>query len=188
MNMRCAILPRRRYNAQGGHVASGPRHYWRRAIRMSRVDTLGIDALGPSTCDAQRTLSMLSDEPQKRLGWFSRVIGFLTTPFKHVGISGWRETGCFARAVGVPVRDAQHSTDGFWTIDVSVRSFEIGEEVAPPGRFLRVEVEPGTNAHEVCESTKIAAGTVVQFGGAVVVDTDGPFLEIHPEDEFSIRV
>jgi hypothetical protein len=169
-------------------MASGPRHYWRKAIRTSRMKTLGADAVGPSTCDAGRTLSILSKEPQKRLGWFSRVIGFLTTPFKYLGISGWQETGCFASVVGVPVRDAQHSTDGFWTIDVNLRSFEIGQEAAPPGRFLRVEVEPGTKAHQVCENTRVTSGIVIRFGGAVVVDTDGPFLEVHPEDDFTVQV
>jgi hypothetical protein len=27
---------------------------------------------------------------------------------------------------------------------------------------------------------------LVTFGGALVIDTDGPFLEIHPDDEFGV--
>jgi hypothetical protein len=26
----------------------------------------------------------------------------------------------------------------------------------------------------------------IEFGGAVVADTDGPFLEIHPEEDFRV--
>jgi hypothetical protein len=32
----------------------------------------------------------------------------------------------------------------------------------------------------------VRAGTELAFGGAVVVDTDGPFFEVHPEDDFRI--
>jgi hypothetical protein len=82
------------------------------------------------------------------------------------------------------VRDAQHSTDGFYTIDVALEALTVGGETAPAGRFLRLEVEPGTRAHEVCVKAPVKEGTLVTFGGALVVDTDGPFLEIHPDGEF----
>ena len=29
---------------------------------------------------------------------------------------------------------------------------------------------------------------LVTFGGALVIDTDGPFLEIHPDEEFGVGV
>ena len=54
-------------------------------------------------------------------------------------------------------------------------------------RYVRLEVEPDTNAHAVCASTPVTAGMGLDFGGAVVVDTDGPFLEVHPEDDFHIE-
>ena len=87
------------------------------------------------------------------------------------------------------MRDAQHSTDGFWTIDVRLEEFRIGTTPAnlTRARFLRVEVEPGTKAHEVCAATRVLAGMGLLFGGAVVVDADGPFLEVHPEEEFRIK-
>jgi hypothetical protein len=139
-------------------------------------------------CDAQGTLAKLSRTPQPALSFFDRLVAFLTTPFKFLGISGWQETGCEAKAAGRPVRDAQHSTDGFWTIDVVLESFAIGGVPAnlSPARYIRLEVEPDTKAHAVCASTPVAAGMELAFGGAVVVDTDGPFLEVHPEDDFRI--
>ena len=131
---------------------------------------------------------MLSTAPQGKLSWFDRVIAVLTTPFKFLGISGWKETGCEAKARGRPVRDAQHSTDGFWTIDVQVEAFRIGADTADPmpQKFIRLEVEPETKAHDICATTAVREGIQLDFGGAVVVDTDGPFLEVHPEDDFQI--
>ncbi len=131
---------------------------------------------------------MLSVAPQPALSWFDRFIAVLTTPFKFLGISGWTETGCLAVGAGRPVRDAQHSTDGFWTIDVRLGSFRIGGQsvdLAQP-RFLRLEVEPGTKAHAMCAQTSVVEAMALDFGGPVVVDTDGPFLEVHPEGDFRI--
>jgi hypothetical protein len=159
------------------------RHYWRRRVRERAPERFTAIA-----CDAAGTIARLSTDPQEALTWFDRVIAFLTTPFKFLGISGWQETGCDAEALGRPVRDAQHSTDGFWTIDVRLETFAIGTaeaDLADP-RFLRLEVEPGTKAHDVCAATRVLAGMDLAFGGAVVVDTDGPFLEVHPEADFRI--
>ena len=158
-------------------------HYWRREVLQRRPERFAAVA-----CDAAGTIARLSAEPQNRLSWFGRFIAVLTTPFKFWGISGWKETGCGAEAAGQLVRDAQHSTDGFWTVDVRLESFRIGTVSPDPGetRFIRVEVEPGTRAHEVCGATRVLEDMRLVFGGAVVVDTDGPFLEVHPEEEFKI--
>src|SRR5215471_3462874 len=159
------------------------RHYWRHAIARKAPEK----PVKP-VCDSVGTITMLSLEPQKALSWFDRAFAFLTTPFKFLGISGWKETGCAARASGRPVRDAQHSTDGFWTIDVALAAFAIGETAADLSapRYVRLEVEPDTAAHRVCAGTRIRVGNLLEFGGAIVVDTDGPFLEVHPEDDFRI--
>src|SRR5262245_6536743 len=159
------------------------KHYWRHSLRQTHPELIA-----PAACDALGTIAMISKEPQEELSCFDRLIAFLTTPFKRLGISGWKETGCNAEARGSPVRDAQHSTDGFWTIDVRLQSFAIGPTAPDPSRpgFLRVEVEPGTAAHEVCAGTRIVAGMILAFGGAVVIDSDGPFLEIHPDQDFQI--
>lgn len=164
-------------------MALRARHYWRRRVRESRPERFaGV------VCNPEGTLAKLSAAPQPALSWFDRLIAFLTTPFKFLGISGWQETGCQAKASGRPVRDAQHSTDGFWTIDVGLTDLAIGTagaDLSSP-RFIRLEVEPDTKAHAVCAATRVTAGMQLAFGGAVVVDTDGPFLEVHPEDDFTI--
>ena len=159
------------------------RHYWRRRVRERRPERFAATA-----CDAAGTVARLSADAQPALSWLGRFLAFLTTPFKFWGISGWEETGCEAAASGRPVRDAQHSTDGFWTMDVRLEEFRIGTTSADltSARFLRVEVEPGTKAHGVCAATRVLAGMGLAFGGALVVDTDGPFLEVHPEEEFRI--
>lgn len=141
-----------------------------------------------AACDPAHTLSMLSVEPRPRLSWLSRFLSFLTTPFKRLGISGWSETGCEGRGIGSPVRDAQYSTDGFWTIDVALSDFGIGARKADLSRplFLRLEIEPDTRAHAICEAREVRKGDAVSFGGAVVIDRDADFLEIHPDGEFAV--
>ncbi len=159
------------------------KHYWRREVLRRRPERFA-----PIVCDPSGTAARLSTSPQKPLSWFDRWIAWFTTPFKFCGISGWEETGCEADASGRPVRDAQHSTDGFWTIDVALETFAIGATPADLSRpkFLRLEVEPETRAHAVCVGTRVREGMLLSFGGPVVVDTDGPFLEVHPEDDFAI--
>lgn len=133
------------------------------------------------TCDAAKVFGMLSATPQPRLNWIARSLGFITTPFKRLGIRGWTKTGCIAEATGKPVRDAQHSTDGFFTIDVALRELQVGQQrSAVADHYMRLEVEPGTEAHKVCARTHILAGTSLHFAGPVLIDHDGPFLEIHP--------
>src|SRR6202011_938279 len=59
--------------------------------------------------------------------------------------------------------------------------------VAPrPPRCLRLEAEPKTAAHHVCAKNPIGPATELAFGGAGVIDTDGPFLEDHPGEDFRI--
>jgi hypothetical protein len=159
------------------------RHYWRRRL----TSTVG-ERLAAVSCDPPGTIRMLSAAPRPALTWFDRLVSILTTPFKRIGISGWEETGCDARAGGSPVRDAQHSTDGFWTIDVSLAEFSIGPleaDLSSP-RYLRLEVEPETPAHAICARTPVRQGAILSFAGAVVIDRDADFLEIHPDREFRI--
>jgi hypothetical protein len=160
---------------------TGIRHYWRKSLAPVRA------AAAPA-CDAAGTLATLSREPQPALCALARAFAFLTTPFKRFGISGWTETGCGSEGRGTPVRNAQHSTDGFWTIDVALSVLSVGgspADLSTPG-FLRLEVEPGTAAHAVCAGRPIGPGTELEFGGAVVIDEDGPFLEVHPDQDFRV--
>jgi hypothetical protein len=138
--------------------------------------------------DAAGTLALLSPEAQPGLSWLDRAIAFLTTPFKRLGVSGWKETACEGHGTGRAVRDAQHSTDGFWTIDVALAGLTVGAapaDLSTP-RYLRLEIEPDTKAHAICAAAPPPEGRLVEFGGAIVVDTDGPFLEIHPDEDFQV--
>jgi len=161
------------------------RHFCYHQVKEKRA-ARPSEAAVAAVCDAAGTIAKLSGSPQPALGWFSRWIAILMTPFKFIGISGWEDTGCVAHARGRAARDAQHSTDGFWTIDVALEAFTIGEAAAQAGRFVRIEIEPETKAHAVCERTPITEGREIAFGGPIVIDTDGPFLEVHPDAEFSM--
>jgi len=162
-----------------------PRHYWRKTLR-SEV----LRRMAAAVCRPEATLSMLAISPRPALSWLDRWIAFLTTPFKRLGIAGWTETGCAAQGAGSPVRDAQHSTDGFWTIDVELAACSIGSHEArlTSPRYLRLEVEPETTAHEICSSRPVREGMPLSFGGAVVIDEDAGFLEVHPDENFRLGV
>ncbi|MGH9444066.1 MAG: hypothetical protein ACRD16_17520 [Thermoanaerobaculia bacterium] len=168
------------------------RHLWYHAAKRRQAKS-GRALLAPLRCDPQRTAAMISNEPQPPLGWLSRFVAFVTTPFKFLGISGWTDTGCSAQGTGSPVRDAQHSTNGFWTIDVKLNDFQIGPRAfenlpfeSAAYRYIRIEIEPGTGAHDICSQTPILAGRPLSFAGPVLIDTDGPFLEIHPDGDFQV--
>lgn len=138
-------------------------------------------------CDASRVISRLSTNPQPRLTGFDRFVARISTPFKRRGLSGWRETYCEAHATGRLVRDAQRSTDGFWTMDLRLSSILIGTDSLPDGRhFIRVEVEPKTTAHTAVERRPPRKAECVAVGGVVVVDTDADFLEIHPDSDYAL--
>lgn len=141
---------------------------------------------GPMACNAQWVVDQLSLAPQSSLSTFDRLLGFITNPFKEQGISGWVETGCTATAMAVPVRDGQHSTDGFWTIDARLISFNVGAFAAPPDRFIRIEVRPGTQAHAMVDAHHVTPVDILLLNAPVLIDTDGPFLELHPNQGFQI--
>jgi hypothetical protein len=134
----------------------------------------------------------LSENPQSALNGFDEAIAWLTTPFKRLGISGWTQTGCSAGGLGQVVKQdgvvhSFHSTDGFYTIDVAIVTLALtnGADTVKrltPGRFIRLEVEPGTRAHAFCDAHAMSAGDLLAFQGVVLIDRDGPFYEIHPSD------
>jgi hypothetical protein len=138
-------------------------------------------------CNPDWVIGHLGRHPEARLDPASRDIGFLTTPAKRLGFGGWVDTGCEASAKGWPVRDAQHSTDGFWTIDVKLQEFVIqGRKMAGnQPRWVRIEVEPKTPAHQ-----KAGARTnqFISFHGHVLIDTHhgDELIEVHPFDVMTL--
>ena len=127
----------------------------------------------------------LDRKPQDALSWGDRTFAFFATPIgkELLGIEGWDETGYIADGRGTLVRDAQHSTDGFWTADVEIIFFRILALVRqpPPKLFIRLEIRPGRLAHNTCEAHNgIRAGQTIAFKGPVLLDHDASFLEVHP--------
>lgn len=137
-------------------------------------------------CRAAQTIRALSLAPQEKLDALDKASAPLTTPIKKAGISGWKDTGCTAEAVGRAVRDAEESAKDFFTLDVELDRFEIAGRAAPAGRFIRVEIWPKTQASALARRTKLRKGTRVAFGGPVLIDEDGPFLEVHPDEDLRV--
>jgi hypothetical protein len=137
-------------------------------------------------CAPSRVIRALDTVPQSRLTGFDMFIAKVSTPFKRRGLSGWRETYCEAYAEGLLVRDAQHSTDGFWTMDLRLSLFAIAlDTVIPTKRFIRIEVEPRTRANTEVSATPPRQYDCIEVSGIVVIDTDRNFLEIHPDTGYS---
>jgi hypothetical protein len=137
-----------------------------------------------TNCNARWVLNHLGTRSEPSLSAFDRDSGFFTTPLKRLGFGGWVDTACFAVASGAPVRTAQHSTDGFWTIDIRLRSMTIRGQDAGSGRFVRIEVEPGTPAHRVVARRPPRRGEALLFQGRVLIDTHHgeELIEVHPYD------
>jgi hypothetical protein len=144
------------------------------------------DSITDHLNDQNYVIQHLSTQPQGPLNWFDEDIAFFTTPVKRLGVFGWTRTGCSAGGKGQPVRPAQHSTDGFWTIDVKIITLAVAcscgtvEMIRPTSAYLRLEVEPGNSAHEVCAHRPPQPTDIVCFQGEVLIDRDGPFYEVHP--------
>jgi hypothetical protein len=127
------------------------------------------------------------------LTWMEEKPAFLVTPLKHLstvfsGPSAWVDTGCDAKGVGRPVREAQHSTDGFYTIDVSVKELWVeGVHFVPIDRprYVRLEIMPGTDAHRSVEARLPERTDLIEFSGPLVWDKDVDrdhrgHMEVHP--------
>jgi hypothetical protein len=155
------------------------------AVVPTELHARGAAAKRPR-CHAARTIRALSRKPQEKLDGLDKVSAAITTEFKKAGVSGWKDTGCSAEAVGIAVRDAQESKKDFWTVDVELERFEIAGKTSPAGRFIRVEIWPKTRASGVVEKTRVRKGSRIDFGGSVLVDEDGPFLEVHPDADFRL--
>jgi len=139
--------------------------------------------------DENYIIQHLSLHPQPRLSGFDEFIAFLSTPFKRLGISGWTKTSCSAGGFG-QIRQIGKSTDGFITLDVWIANIAVacnhGAEVGTTTsvnnkRFIRLEVEPGTEAHAYFERFAFKEGEIIYFQGPILIDRDGDgFYEVHP--------
>jgi len=144
-----------------------------------------IDKIVGRSCDTPATIAALSTSAHSAVTDFDKRSALLTTPLKQLGVSGWTPTGCAGRGEGVLTQDASRSTDGFWTVDVSLLQFTIDQLQTPAGRFIRIELDPKYPANGYAGKNLLRKGDRVLFGGPVVFDNDPPrFLEVHPIDVF----
>jgi hypothetical protein len=109
------------------------------------------------------------------------------------GTEGWLDTACVAEGTGNPYRDAILSSDGFWTIDIQLESFRIGDVAKPQGvRYVRLLIRPqkwgGGRAQAVANEHYITTRDRVRFAGPVVVErnAEGDILEVQPVDELEV--
>ncbi len=135
--------------------------------------------------------------PNDPLSGVDQAAAFIATPFKEAGISSWVTTGCIGTATGSPVRSAQHSTDGFWTIDIKLDSLTATDRsvqgyswpLNAGNRYVRLEVEPinGSQSHAYCDSHPVFYKLMT--AGAIWIDNDQEtWPELHPGrdvDQFS---
>lgn len=136
-------------------------------------------------CRSARTIRALSRSPQEKLDALGKATGTVTTPFKKgrgLGLEGHRVQrgrvgGGRARRSGV--------VEGL--LDRGrLFQFEISGAKAPTGRFIRVEIWPETRASGVFAKAGVRKGNRLAFGGPVLIDEDGPFLEVHPDRDFRV--
>jgi hypothetical protein len=132
--------------------------------------------------DIVRNLLPEINGPVKPAG---ETFGILTTPFKRLGIFGWRDLGYDGEATGRVLRAAR-STDQFYTVDMALETLSIdGRQMSLNGhRYLRAELC-------LCEvklpyPDRPRAGDVVWIRGRMVWDGDG-FVEIHPRHSDDVK-
>jgi hypothetical protein len=128
----------------------------------------------------------LRSEVNRPLSRFARRAGLLSTPFKRMGIFGWRDSGLWVVAVGEVVQVAW-STDGFVTADLRLEGLTVaGEKVALPGtRYLRAEI--CERAIGLAKTDRPRAGGRVRLAGRLMWDGDGWF-EVHPQTRDGVAV
>jgi hypothetical protein len=130
----------------------------------------------------------LRQVPNPELHRVARALGFFTTPFKRLGVLGWRDVHIDAVAVGV-VEQVATSTDHFVTADLHLIELTANGatvELTSP-RYLRAEICARklrlANAALPCKKDK------VRIAGRVLWDSDGKgFLEIHPQHASDVEI
>jgi hypothetical protein len=155
---------------------------------------------GHPDCNPTEQINRLMTVPKKTLDDASRLLGAASTPAKYLssifdGYGAWEPTGCDGVGFGRPVREAQLSTDGLWTIDVAISDFDVQGTQAPAGRYIRLEVFPNTNAHDSIADHTPTSADVIRFRGPMMwdkdTDSDHPngHMEVHPlaAIEFGIK-
>ena len=158
---------------------------------------------GKPSCNPQEQINRLMLTPKATLSDFDRISSAVSSSdFDRIssavsssgkyiasvfGVTGgWEQTGCNAVGVGRPVRDAQKSSDGFWTVDVALSELRIQDMVSASGRFIRLEILPGYASATSIDEHPATPNDVIGFSGPLVWDTDHDgehphgHMEMHP--------
>jgi len=115
-----------------------------------------------------------------------RAVEVGVTPFKAVGVQGWKDFHMHARARG---RVMQHEvgSNGFRTVDLRLKSLTVDNvRIHWKGtRYMRVEIYLGKVQVEpaILDNTN----ALLSIEGKLVWDEDGWF-EIHPESAGDVRL
>lgn len=128
----------------------------------------------------------LLTQPAPKVGLLAAITGVGTTPFKCLGIQGWKDYQMCAEARGAVVQH-RTSSDGFLTVDLRLDALAVnGEPVPLPAtRFLRLEIFRGKVS--IKEARLADKDSEVIVHGKLVWDYDGWF-EIHPQKNADIRL
>ena len=154
---------------------------------------------GHPDCNPQEQMNRLMTVPKKTLGDGDRLAGVASTPAKYIssifdGTGAWEPTGCDGSGIGIPIRDGQISTDGFWTVDLQLLDFDIQGLKATAGHFIRLEIIPGTPAHASASTQNPKPSDVIRFSGPMIWDKDkdsdhpNGHMEVHPYGELIFGV
>lgn len=145
---------------------------------------------GPFSCSAAETMQRLSTKPEAYIDKTHQRVGWLTSGVTTT--EGWLATACNAKGVGVPYHEAVLSSDGFWTIDVRLEAFSIGDVSKPSGnRYVRLVLRPltlgGGKAHELADNHYITVRDVLAFSGPIVIErAPSASLEVHVVDDLEL--
>jgi hypothetical protein len=98
-------------------------------------------------CNPQEQINRLMTVPKDTLDDASRLLGAVSTPAKYLsaifdGYGAWEPTGCDAVGIGRPIREAQLSTDGLWTVDVAITDLRSKAPKHRPGDTSGLRFSP----------------------------------------------
>ncbi len=137
----------------------------------------------PKTLKLKEAGELLRRDANRPLHWWQTKPAFLFTPFKRLGVSGWRDY-CLSASFTGEVVQSIHSTDGFQTVDFRIRRSAI--ENWAEGKFIRVEIMPSVHC-PLAKSMK--PGDRYTIKGELVWDCDAEgWLEIHPRNPEDIML
>ena len=140
---------------------------------------IGVEA--PEINSAEDVVCHLRTHPNPEVNTIAAITGFVTTPFKCIGIFGWTDYHMQAEAYGEVVYD-RLSSDRLFTVDMKLEKLLVNGHQLDLSKeyFIRVEVYLGKV--KVSRADRCLKHPRIMVRGRLVWDGDG-HLEIHPEND-----